>query len=86
MQTPPKAKDNGKAMLGVFVPDRDVVFEEREGHIVLRTAIAPDEDFRYYFGFAWDKADINDMTEWDSYLKSFQTHATNRSLLSKQNR
>ena len=41
-------------MLGVFVPDRDVVFEEREGHIVLRTAIAPDEDFRYYFGFAWD--------------------------------
>ena len=69
---PTQGKDNGKAMLGVFVPDRDVVFEEREGHIVLRTAIAPDEDFRYYFGFAWDKADINNMTEWDSYLKSFK--------------
>ena len=69
---PTQGPDNGKAMLGVIVPDRATTAEEREGHIVLRTAVAPGENFRYYFGFAWDRADIADMHAWNDYLKNFK--------------
>ena len=69
---PTQGPDNGKAMLGVIVPDRATTAEEREGHIVLRTAVAPGENFRYYFGFAWDRADIDNMQAWNDYLKNFK--------------
>lgn len=69
---PTQGPDNGKAMLGVIVPDRTTTAEEREGHIVLRTAVAPGENFRYYFGFAWDRTDIADMQAWNDYLKNFK--------------
>ena len=69
---PTQGPDNGKALLGVFIPDREVTTEEREGHIVARTAIAPGENLRYYFGFAWDRADIADMDPWKEYLDNFK--------------
>lgn len=69
---PTQGPDNGKAMLGVIVPDRTTTAEEREGHIVLRTVVAPGENFRYYFGFAWDRADIDNMQAWNDYLKNFK--------------
>ncbi len=69
---PTQGPDNGKAMLGVIIPDRNVTFAERDGHAVLATRIAPRENFRYYFGFAWDRADITDMEAWTEYLENYK--------------
>lgn len=69
---PTQGPDNGKAMLGVIIPDRNVTFTKRDGHALLATRIAPRENFRYYFGFGWDRADISDMEAWTEYLENYK--------------
>ena len=43
------------------------------GHVLARTQYTPLSDFTYYWGSAWNRADIHSMKEWIDYLKTFST-------------
>lgn len=65
---PTQGPDNGKAMTGIILDGKITDMTESEGHILARTAIAPDDTLRYYWGFAWDRADFPDFKSWADYL------------------
>lgn len=64
---PTQGTDNGKAMLGVIV-DGETNYKENENHHLLHGNIAPDDTLAYYWGFAWDRADIKSQAEWVDYV------------------
>lgn len=67
---PTQGTNNGKALLGIVFKDGIMSMSESFGHILGKGVLAPSDTFEYYWGFAWDKTDIQSMKEWEEYLYS----------------
>lgn len=64
---PTQGPDNGRAMLGLIMPTNNGM-RTIDNHIVATSTAYPDSTLTYYWGFAWNKADITDKDTWQKYL------------------
>lgn len=83
--------NNGKIFVGAAFPAtvkeaKPVLFPEKEknelrggadGHLLAISDYVPGSDFVYYWGAAWDKADIKDVASWNSYMAAFSQKIRN---------
>lgn len=87
---PTNGPDNGKILMGVAVPTvvreaKTVLFSEQEkqqrnnadGHVLAISDYEPDSQYIYYWGFAWDKADIKTPEAWNRYMADFAQKVRN---------
>lgn len=87
---PTNGPDNGKILMGVAVPTvvkeaKTVLFSEQEkkqrnnadGHVLAVSDYEPDSQYIYYWGFAWDKADIKTPEAWNQYMADFTQKVRN---------
>lgn len=87
---PTTGPDNGKILMGVAVPTvvkeaKTVLFSEQEkkqrnnadGHVLAISDYEPDSQYIYYWGFAWDKADIKTPEAWNRYMADFAQQVRN---------
>ena len=42
--------------------------EDSPSHILAISPYTPGETYRYYWGFAWDKTDIDNIDDWNDHL------------------
>lgn len=81
---PTTGPDNGKIFMGAAVPAvvkdaKTVLFSEQEkkernnadGHVLAVSDYEPGSEYVYYWGFAWDKADIKTADAWNRYMADF---------------
>lgn len=83
--------NNGKIFVGAAFPATvkeagTTLFSDREreelrggadGHVLAVTDYEPGSEFTYYWGSAWDKADIKSAADWDSYMAGFAQKVRN---------
>lgn len=65
---PTQGTDNGRALLGLRVENGTDSILRRDNHILISKHINPADTFVYKWGFAWDRADIKSLHEWNAYL------------------
>ena len=81
---PTTGPDNGKIFMGAAFPAavkeaKTVLFPAEEkkqrnnadGHVLAVSDYEPGADYVYYWGFAWDKADIKTAEAWNQYMADF---------------
>ena len=68
---PTQGPDNGRALLGAVRPEGFDGNTETAGHILATSTISPADTLDYYWGFAWNREEINTPEEWASYLQNF---------------
>ena len=87
---PTTGPDNGKIFMGAAVPTvvkdaKTVLFSEQEkkernnadGHVLAVSDYEPGSEYVYYWGFAWDKADIKTADAWNRYMADFDQKVRN---------
>lgn len=87
---PTTGPDNGKIFMGIAVPAivkdaKAVLFSEQEkkernnadGHVLAISDYEPGSEYVYYWGFAWDKADIKTADTWNQYMAGFAQKVRN---------
>ena len=87
---PTTSPDNGKIFMGAAVPTvvkdaKTVLFSEQEkkernnadGHVLAVSDYEPGSEYVYYWGFAWDKADIKTSDAWNRYMADFAQKVRN---------
>lgn len=87
---PTTGPDNGKIFMGAAVPAvvkdaKTVLFSEKEkkernnadGHVLAVSDYEPGSEYVYYWGFAWDKADIKTADAWNQYMADFAQKVRN---------
>ena len=87
---PTTGPDNGKIFMGAAVPAvvkdaKIVLFSEKEkkernnadGHVLAVSDYEPGSEYVYYWGFAWDKADIKTADAWNRYMADFAQKVRN---------
>lgn len=87
---PTTGPDNGKIFMGAAVPAvvkdaKTVLFSEKEkkernnadGHVLAVSDYEPGSEYVYYWGFAWDKADIKTADVWNRYMADFAQKVRN---------
>ncbi len=87
---PTNGTDNGKIFMGAAVPTvvkdaKTVLFSEQEkkqrnnadGHVLIISDYEPGSEYVYYWGFAWDKADIKTADAWNQYMAGFAQKVRN---------
>ena len=81
---PTTAPNQGKIFVGAALPSKAkqikaVYFSEQErklrnkanGHLLMVSQYKPKTEYTYYWGFAWDKADIKTPKAWNEYMAHF---------------
>lgn len=87
---PTTGSDNGKIFMGAAFPAavkeaKVVLFPEQEkkqrnnadGHLLAVSDYEPGSDYVYYWGFAWNKADIKTIDTWNQYMADFTRKVRN---------
>lgn len=87
---PTTGPDNGKIFMGAAVPAvvkdaKTVLFSEKEkkernnadGHVLAVSDYEPGSEYVYYWGFAWNKADIKTADAWNRYMADFAQKVRN---------
>lgn len=87
---PTTGPDNGKIFMGAAVPAvvkdaKTVLFSEKEkkernnadGHVLAVSDYELGSEYVYYWGFAWDKADIKTADAWNRYMADFAQKVRN---------
>ena len=87
---PTTGSGNGKIFVGAAFPavvkeSKAVFFPEQEkkqrnnadGHVLAYSDYEPDATYEYYWGFAWDKADIKTAEAWNKYMADFAQKVRN---------
>lgn len=87
---PTTGPDNGKIFMGAAVPTvvkdaKTVLFSEQgkkernnaDGHVLAVSDYEPGSEYVYYWGFAWDKADIKTADAWNRYMADFAQKVRN---------
>ena len=67
---PTQGPDNGKALIGVVLPEGTDTILSQENHVLLTKAFSPTDTLSYRWGFAWDRADISTLAAWQNYLEN----------------
>ena len=81
---PTTGPGQGKIFMGAAFPEdiidaKVVLFPEEEkrsrnnayGHVLSVSEYEPNGEYVYYWGFAWDQADIQTPEAWNEYMKNF---------------
>ena len=81
---PTNGPDQGRIFIGAAFPTdvkeaKTVLFSEAEkkqrnnadGHVLAVSEYEPNGEYVYYWGFAWDRADIQTPEAWNEYMKAF---------------
>ncbi len=81
---PTTGPGQGKMFMGAAFPTdvkeaKTVLFPENEkrrrnnayGHVLAVSEYEPNGEYIYYWGFAWDQADIHTTEAWNEYMKEF---------------
>ena len=81
---PTTGPGQGKIFMGAAFPEdiidaKIVLFPEEEkrsrnnayGHVLSVSEYEPNGEYVYYWGFAWDQADIQTPEAWNEYMKNF---------------
>lgn len=81
---PTTGPGQGKIFMGAAFPEdiidaKVVLFPEEEkrsrnnayGHALAVSEYEPNGEYVYYWGFAWDQADIQTLEAWNEYMKDF---------------
>lgn len=81
---PTTGPGQGKMFMGAAFPAdvkeaKTVLFSENEkrrrnnayGHVLAVSEYEPNGEYIYYWGFAWDQADIHTAEAWNEYMKEF---------------
>lgn len=87
---PTTGPDNGKIFMGAAFPaavkeTKVVLFPDQEkkrrsnadGHVLAVSDYEPGSDYVYYWGFAWNKADIKTADAWNRYMADFARKVRN---------
>lgn len=87
---PTTGPDNGKIFMGIAVPSlvkeaKCVLFSAEEkkernnadGHVLTINDYEPGSEFVYYWGFGWDKSDIENANVWNQYMADFSQKVRN---------
>ncbi len=87
---PTTGSDNGKIFMGaafpavvkeaktvLFSPEEKKMRNNADGHVLAVSDYEPDADYVYYWGFAWDRADIKTAEAWNSYMAAFAQKVRN---------
>ncbi|MCI1682407.1 MAG: DUF4861 domain-containing protein [Bacteroides sp.] len=83
--------DNGKIFVGAAFPAavkeaKSVLFPEKEknelrggadGHVLAISSYEPGSEYVYYWGAAWDKADIKTADAWNKYMADYARKVRN---------
>ena len=48
-----------------------------DGHVLVVSDYEPGADYVYYWGFAWDRADIKTAEAWNRYMADFAQKVRN---------
>ena len=75
----------GASLPAVFKDAKPVLFSEKEkkerniadGHVLAVSDYEPGSEYVYYWGFAWDKADIKTADAWNRYMADFAQKVRN---------
>jgi rhamnogalacturonyl hydrolase YesR len=71
---------NGELYIGILFPDNNAELQYLPlketkaggiGHVLGKTTYTPDQTFTYYFGTAWSKYDVPNMTVWQALLDGY---------------
>ena len=89
-QDPTTGPDQGLIFLGHAFPEkikdtRVSYFSEEElkirggarGHILAESTYHPENGFTYYWGFGWNRSDIQDFETWTAYMNNFSEKIKN---------
>lgn len=81
---PTTGPGQGKIFMGAAFPEdveesKVVLFPEEErrrrnnanGHVLTYSEYEPNDEYVYYWGFAWDQADIPTIEGWNTYMQAF---------------
>lgn len=81
---PTTGPGQGKIFMGAAFPEdvkeaKALFFSEEErkwrnnayGHVLAYSEYEPNDEYVYYWGFAWDQADIQSIEEWNEYMDNF---------------
>lgn len=81
---PTTGPDNGKLFIGaafpgkvneartqLFSPEEKKARNNADGHLLAFSDYEPGTDYVYYWGFAWDKADVPTAEAWNQYMAEF---------------
>ena len=87
---PTTGPGQGKIFVGAAFPEdvndaKVVLFPEEEkkqrnnayGHVLTFSEYEPNDEYMYYWGFAWDQADIQTAEAWNEYMESFAQKVRN---------
>ena len=87
---PTTGPGQGQIFVGAAFPEdvneaKPVRFSDEErrrrnnayGHVLSYSEYEPNDEYVYYWGFAWDQADIQTAEAWDEYMKAFAKKVRN---------
>ena len=87
---PTTGPDNGKILMGaafpadvkemktvLFSPEEKKMRNNADGHVLAVSDYEPGSEYVYYWGFAWDKADIKTPEAWNRYMADFAQRLRN---------
>ena len=87
---PTNGPGQGKIFMGAAFPTdvkeaKKVLFSEEErkqrnnalGHVLAISEYEPESEYIYYWGFAWDQADITTAEAWNEYMQAFAQKVRN---------
>ncbi len=72
-----KDVDNGTIYVGHVYPSAVKEAKVAHGHVMTVSDYAPESEFVYYWGSAWDHADITSAEQWNEYLEAFAAQVRN---------
>ena len=55
----------------LFTPEERKQHSNAYGHLLGESSYEPDGQFLYYWGFGWNRSDIQDAAAWNAYMKEF---------------
>ena len=74
---PTQGSDNGKALLGIIHPHGFSQTRKASGHVLGLSPLNPGDTFTYYWGFAWNRTGVPDLSTWTGNLLSTNDNIKN---------
>lgn len=72
-------EDNTKKKMTMELMQDGTLLEDNnaDGHVLVVSDYEPGADYVYYWGFAWDRADIKTAEAWNRYMADFAQKVRN---------
>lgn len=66
-----------EAKVQLFSPEEKKLRNNADGHVLSISDYVPGNSYTYYWGFAWNRADIQTPEEWNAYMVDFAKKVRN---------